>query len=184
MSRVYPWDRPFGSGNERSPAVDAHLILWVVFGLPAQSAVLCCRLRSSTLELCPISIRRGSSRSVLVSLASSPVHTLQSNWAIWHCEKITALGRKVERLKTSTSCVLCAESGLERCLAEPARCHTRPFVGYSITSSAVASNLSGTVRPSILAVEALMTSSNLLDCTTGKSAGLAPLSIRPAYTPI
>jgi hypothetical protein len=50
---------------------------------------------------------------------------------------------------------------------------------YSITSSAVASNLSGTVRPSILAVEALMTSSNLLDCTTGKSAGFAPLRIWP-----
>src|SRR6516165_6590154 len=51
---------------------------------------------------------------------------------------------------------------------------------HSITSSAVASSLSGTVRPSILAVEALMTSSNLLDCTTGKSAGFAPLRIRPA----
>src|SRR5262249_1704350 len=45
---------------------------------------------------------------------------------------------------------------------------------YSITSSAVASSDGGTVRPSILAVEALMTSSNLLDCTTGRSAGLAP----------
>src|SRR5215831_8876154 len=51
---------------------------------------------------------------------------------------------------------------------------------HSITSSAVASSLSGTVRPSILAVEALMTSSNLVDCTTGKSAGFAPLRIRPA----
>src|SRR2546427_12406233 len=37
---------------------------------------------------------------------------------------------------------------------------------HSITSSAVASSLSGTVRPSIRAVEALMTSSNLVDCTT------------------
>ena len=46
---------------------------------------------------------------------------------------------------------------------------------YSMTSSAVASSIGGTVRPSILAVEALMTSSNLLDCTTGKSAGFAPL---------
>src|SRR5262245_31061200 len=55
---------------------------------------------------------------------------------------------------------------------------------HSITSSAATSSLSGTVRPSILAVEALMTSSNLLDCTTGKSAGFAPLSIRPAYTPM
>ena len=38
---------------------------------------------------------------------------------------------------------------------------------HSTTSSAATSNLSGTVRPSILAVEVLMTSSNLVDCTTG-----------------
>ncbi len=50
---------------------------------------------------------------------------------------------------------------------------------HSITSSAVASSLSGTVRPSILAVETLMTNSNLVDCTTGRSAGLAPLRMRP-----
>src|SRR5262249_16136567 len=51
---------------------------------------------------------------------------------------------------------------------------------HSITSSAATSSLSGTLRPSILAVGALMTSSNLLDCTTGNSAGFAPLRIRPA----
>jgi hypothetical protein len=51
---------------------------------------------------------------------------------------------------------------------------------YSITSSAVASSLSGTLRPSILAVSALMTSSNLVACTTGRSAGFAPLRMRPA----
>src|SRR5262249_20840155 len=50
---------------------------------------------------------------------------------------------------------------------------------HSITSSAATSSLSGTVRPSILAVETLMTSSNLLDCTTGRSAGFAPLRTRP-----
>src|SRR5262249_20787275 len=50
---------------------------------------------------------------------------------------------------------------------------------HSITSSARASSEGGTVRPSMRAVCALMTSSNLLDCTTGKSAGLAPLRIRP-----
>src|SRR5262245_16444921 len=50
---------------------------------------------------------------------------------------------------------------------------------HSITSSAVASNLSGTVadRPGSLGVD---TSSNLLSCTTGRSAGFAPLRIRPA----
>jgi hypothetical protein len=51
---------------------------------------------------------------------------------------------------------------------------------HSITSSAAASSLSGTVSPSILAAGALMTSSNLLACITGMSAGLAPLRMRPA----
>src|SRR5215831_8016443 len=41
---------------------------------------------------------------------------------------------------------------------------------YSITSSARASSVGGTLRPSTLAVWALITSSNLLDCTTGRSA--------------
>src|SRR5262249_38074451 len=50
---------------------------------------------------------------------------------------------------------------------------------HSITSSATVSNEAGTVRPSIRAVTALMTSSNLLDCTTGRSAGLASLRMRP-----
>jgi hypothetical protein len=50
---------------------------------------------------------------------------------------------------------------------------------YSITSSARASSVGGTSRPSIRAVWALMTSSNLLACTTGRSAGLAPLRMRP-----
>src|SRR3954470_14399898 len=45
---------------------------------------------------------------------------------------------------------------------------------HSITSSARASSIGGTVRPSIRAVCALMTSSNFDDCITGRSAGLAP----------
>ena len=48
---------------------------------------------------------------------------------------------------------------------------------YSITSSARASSEGGTVRFSILAVSALMTSSNVLDCKTGRSVGLAPLRV-------
>src|SRR5207249_5123793 len=50
---------------------------------------------------------------------------------------------------------------------------------YSITSSARVTSVGGTARPSILAVTWLMTSSNLLACTTGRSAGLAPLRMRP-----
>src|SRR5215470_12827022 len=45
---------------------------------------------------------------------------------------------------------------------------------YSITSSARASRACGTVRPSAFAV-LFMTRSNLVGCSTGGSAGLAPL---------
>src|SRR5262249_19783529 len=51
---------------------------------------------------------------------------------------------------------------------------------HSITSSARAMSAGDTVRPSILAVSWFMTISNFVDCTTGSSAGLAPLRIRPA----
>jgi len=71
----------------------------------------------------------------------------------------------------------------------PARCE-RPYrratkerdesaPPHSITSSAVASNLSGSVIPSALAVLRLITNSNLSTFSTGKSAGAAPLSTRP-----
>ncbi len=48
---------------------------------------------------------------------------------------------------------------------------------YSITSSARASTVAGRSRPSALATFKLMTSSNLVGCSTGRSAGLAPLKI-------
>src|SRR5262249_35747111 len=51
---------------------------------------------------------------------------------------------------------------------------------HSITSSARASSVAGISRPRALAVGRLMTSSNLVDCTTGSSAALSPLRTRPA----
>ena len=51
---------------------------------------------------------------------------------------------------------------------------------YSITSSAIASSASGIVSPSAFAVPPLITSSNFVARTTGRSAGLAPLRMRPA----
>jgi hypothetical protein len=50
---------------------------------------------------------------------------------------------------------------------------------HSMTSSAVASKFGGTVRPSAFAVPRLMASSNLVACSTGRSAGLAPLRMVP-----
>src|SRR5262249_31925747 len=48
---------------------------------------------------------------------------------------------------------------------------------HSITSSARASNVGGTSRPSAFAVVRLTTSSNLVGCSTGRSAGFAPRRI-------
>ncbi len=53
---------------------------------------------------------------------------------------------------------------------------------HSITSSARASKVGGTSRPSTLAVLRLMASSNLVGACTGRSAGLAPFSIRSTYS--
>jgi hypothetical protein len=55
--------------------------------------------------------------------------------------------------------------------------------GHWITSSAMASSVSGIVRPSALAVFMLITNSNLVGSRTGRSAGFSPFSTRPVYTP-
>jgi hypothetical protein len=55
-------------------------------------------------------------------------------------------------------------------------------VRYSITWSARASSVAGTSMPSVLAVLRLITSSYLVGCSTGISAGLAPLRILSTYT--
>ena len=74
--------------------------------------------------------------------------------------------------------LLCARSERPRGCSAAEQCNERaPF--HSITSSARASSDGGTVRPSVLAVWALMTGSNFDVCTTGRSAGLAPLRMRP-----
>src|SRR5262249_19657084 len=53
---------------------------------------------------------------------------------------------------------------------------------HSITSSARASSVGGTVRPSTLAVTRLTTRSNLVGCSTGMSAGFAPRRILSTYS--
>src|SRR6476619_8538843 len=49
---------------------------------------------------------------------------------------------------------------------------------HSITSSARASSVSGTVRPSAFAVLRLMINSNFVGACTGRSAGFSPLRMR------
>src|SRR5207237_2395759 len=52
---------------------------------------------------------------------------------------------------------------------------------HSMTSSARVRIEGGTVRPSAFAVLRLTTSSNRVGCSTGRSAGLAPLRILSTY---
>jgi hypothetical protein len=52
---------------------------------------------------------------------------------------------------------------------------------HSITSSARATIHGGTARPNALVVLRLMASSKVRGSCTGRSAGLSPLSMRPAY---
>ena len=56
-------------------------------------------------------------------------------------------------------------------------------VAYSTSSSAMLSKPEEMVRPSALAVFMLITSSNLVGCMTGRSAGFSPLRIRPVRIP-
>jgi hypothetical protein len=55
---------------------------------------------------------------------------------------------------------------------------------YSMTSSARARIVGGTVKPSALAVLRLITNSKVVGCCIGNSAGFAPLRILPTYAPI
>src|SRR6516225_3633290 len=48
---------------------------------------------------------------------------------------------------------------------------------HSITSSAVASSAGGTVTPSVFAHLRLSASTNLVGCSTGRSAGFVPFRI-------
>src|SRR5262249_35053100 len=87
------------------------------------------------------------------------------------------LGQKARGMLALSNEALCARRERPRGRAAEQRDERAP--PHSITSSAATSSLSGTVRPSILAVWGLMTSSNLVDRTTGRAEGDAPLRMRP-----
>src|SRR5262249_47566376 len=97
-----------------------------------------------------------------------PLHILIENSAVEAgAKRMSALGQKQTSLTAITMSALCQKQTF--CTAVELR--------YSITSSAVAISDCGTVRPSALAVLRLIMKSNLVGCSTGRSAGLAPLRI-------
>jgi hypothetical protein len=95
----------------------------------------------------------------------NPTMTVQENRRAKHGKPMSALPPKADIAERDYDFRFVPISG------------NRP--SYSITSSAIDITPAGIVRPSALAVVRLMTSSNLFDCSTGSSAGFAPLSILP-----
>ena len=75
------------------------------------------------------------------------------------------------------ACVPLDDSTSQRASFARNRCPQGGPATHSITSSAISRNSRETVRPSCLAVFRLRTSSNVVGCCTGNSAGLAPLRI-------
>ena len=70
-----------------------------------------------------------------------------------------------------------AGSNCNAVAARSALCERPGMSDHLTTSSARSSNDCGIVRPSALAVLRLITRSNFVGCSTGKSPGLAPLTI-------
>jgi hypothetical protein len=71
---------------------------------------------------------------------------------------------------------MCGEAGREQLLYVT----SSRFPADHRINSADPDSVGGTSMPSAFAVLRLITNSNLVDCTTGNSAGFAPLRMRPA----
>jgi hypothetical protein len=99
----------------------------------------------------------------LPALACSRASRAQPSTTNWYVRNCLLTGR-FEDVTKATRMALTGHGG----------------TAHSITSSARASKEGGTVRPSALAVFMLITSWNLVGCSTGRSEGLAPLRILSA----
>src|SRR5262249_29839566 len=79
--------------------------------------------------------------------------------------------------------VICGALELERGTSLRVEANFQTEFTHSLISSARAINVAGNSRPISFAVFALMNSSNLVGCSTGKSDGLAPFRILSINTP-
>src|SRR5262249_16207549 len=94
------------------------------------------------------------------------IRTFRSDPEIANAYPIIRLGKRVAKRSDLRPCCS-ADEGDERTSL------------HSITSSASSCIEFGTARPNALAVLRLITSSNLVACTTGRSEGFSPLRMRP-----
>ena len=85
-----------------------------------------------------------------------------------------SIGRAPSRNPITGIAGCCARAASGHATAAPPSSVMNSRRSHSITSSARASSVGGMSRPSALAVLRLMTSSNLVGCTTGRSAAFRP----------
>src|SRR5262249_37013317 len=97
------------------------------------------------------------------------IRTFRSDPEIANAYPIIRLGKRVAKRSDLRPCGRAAEQ----------RDELAPF--HSITASARVSIIGGSSRPIAFAVLRLITSSNLVACSIGRSAGLVPLRILTIY---
>ena len=103
----------------------------------------------------------------------------EGEWLGWDDEDSCLLDQS-DFKSTKSGCPLCTRQQTKIGSSGTSQmCQQQKSRGYSITSSARAKRVGGIVNPSALAVFRLMTSSTLVLCWIGRSAGLAPLRIFP-----
>src|SRR5262245_38216121 len=122
--------------------------------------VLGCRHTAPRLCIHPLTRKRTCGSRQFCDLS-------QNSWPC-ACERSQAL-------RNLQSAILIRHLRLIIGLRSHSRGHFLSRQSHSITSSAMASTPGARLRPSAAAVFRLITSSNLVGCSTGRSAGLAPL---------
>src|SRR5262249_48649731 len=93
---------------------------------------------------------------------------------VWRVEKHIYTSRKQELSERTMTFLFISFS-------PPLSLHSSLAPSHLITFSARMSTIGGIVRPRALAVFRLITNSNFVGCSTGRSAGLAPLRILSTY---
>src|SRR5262249_51966815 len=147
------------------------------------------KLRVATALPLRISVLDGNVLSVYVAeIAQSPPNCLETGGLTsciarreipYPCDfrRLLRLNRKAESQEQNAKCKS-KNLLVHRSLLTP---NTSPLTPYRITLSALAKTFGGIVRPICLAAFRLMTNSNCFGCSTGRSAGLAPLRILSTY---
>ena len=101
-------------------------------------------------------------------------------WRAWACRRRRAQSRPRSPARSARAHRARSYEGIEHPAKPTAARRSWPrwsSTSYSMTWSARPSTDGGIVRPSALAVFKLMTNSNRVGCSTGRSAGFAPLRI-------